>query len=347
MRLLLVPKGTLFIFAFFFISHGFAKSNAKNSSRGASTRTVMNFVWKNPSDCKVDSLFQVILLEDAKRFQTLSQFWKMASLCNPNKKSQENAYLIKKALVAEVRRSFAAVHKKRTLELRQALHNKEFQRFVLEDIQTLFIKLSRREIHNFKGALSETTIIQHLDKGNYTQFKSGDIRRLVEFHVHRSASNKLHDGNKWVHAAYGSIMNIGGAVGLVTRVTWGFEGDPRYEPMHASDHIHGTFEVGLATLGNDTFGAEIVGIYMVGNHEKPNKLLALNLSWTPLREEDLELSLTSWVDQEHNEKFVGITGSYSFESHPFEPIVNLFKRMLLKLKIKRAAKQMNLQEGFY
>jgi len=307
----------------------------------------MNFVWKNPSDCKVDSLFQIILLEDGKRFSTLGQFWKTVSLCNPKNNSKDASYLVKKALVTEVRRALAAVHKKRSLELRLALHSKEFQRFVIEDVEKLYVKLSRREILHFRGALSETTIIEHLDKGHYTRYKSDDIRRLVEFHVHRSASNKTRDGNKWVHAAYGSMMNIGGGLGLVTRVTWGFQGDPEYEPRHMSADGHGTFEVGLATLGNDKVGAEIVGIYMVGNHDKPNKLLALNLSWTPLEDEDLELGLSAWVDQENNEKFAGITGSYSFESHPFEPIVNLFKRLLLTLRMKRAAKQLNPTEGFY
>lgn len=345
MRFLLVPKGALLIFLFFLTSQVFAKTASRTSGRGASTRTVMNFVWKNPSDCKVDSLFQVILLEDGKRFYTLNQFWKMSSLCASNSASQGSAYLVKKALVTEVRRALAAVHKKRPLELRQALHSKEFQRFIIEDVQSLFLKLSRKEITQFSGTLSDTTIIQHLDKGNYTQYKAGDIRRLVEFHVHRSASNKTPEGNQWVHAAYGTIMNIGGAVGLVTRVTWGFEGDPRYEPRHANESIHGTFEVGLATLGNDKVGAEIVGIYEVGNHHRPNKLLALNLSWTPLEDEDLELALTAWVDQNYNEKFVGITGSYTYESHPFEPIVNLFKRLRLKAQMKQAAKQLKPKEG--
>lgn len=316
-----ICRASLFLFVFTF---AFQAHSRKRSSSSRVNRSVVNFVWKNPTPCKIDSLLQAILLEEAKSFPSLSKFWQQSSLCSAPSKSKD-AYVVKSALISEFKRVLNAASKSRPTEMAEAIHNKRFQRLMLTRLQELYSKYLRKELRNFNLQMSEKNVIIALDQQGYSNFKEGDIRRLVEFSVHRSASGRAYDGAPMASAAYGSVVRLGDGVGLVNRVTWYATGEPEYEPKLIADSVHGTYEVGLTTLGSDKFGAEIVGIFEVSNHGKPNKLLALNLSWTPEANNEFELSVTAWVDQ-HEEKFVGVSGGYKFESHPFEPLVDLFKR---------------------
>lgn len=322
----------VYCFALFLIPH-LLISKTRNS--GASFSAV-NFVWKNPSECKIDTLFQILLLEDKSKFGALSDFWKKSSLCNsaPQDRNSEAYYLIKRALVQELKRVLSSAHKKRPKELESALHTKSFQRRVLLELQSAYVMYSKAKIKSFAGIVSTDAIVDYLDENHSSKFKEGDIRRLVEFSVQRSANETSVYGNQWVQGTYSSTVRLGSSVGVISRISWGFEGDPRYEPGHMSDDIEGRFEVGLASLGNEKIGAELLGVLDVGNQDKPNQLLVMNISWRPFESEDMELSLYASVDKNYSEKFVALSAGYSFESHPFEPLTNFFKKRRLKNKLK-------------
>lgn len=309
-------------------------SKTRNSG---SMRSVVSFVWQNPSECKIDTLFQILLLEDKSKFRVLSDFWKRSSLCKPMPSGQyaESYYLIKKSLVKELKRVFALAHKQRPKELERALHTKSFQRFVLEELQSAYVLYSQLRIKSFVGIVNTKKIIEYVEDNYSSKFKEGDIRRLVEFSVHRSANEISVYGNQWVEGAYSSVVRVGNSVGVVSRLSWGFEGDPKYEPDHSSEDIDGRFEVGITSLGNDKVGAALVGVFEVGNQDKPNQLLALNVSWRPFESEDMELSLYASIDKNYNEKFVALSTGYSYESHPFEPLTNFIKKRKLEKELKR------------
>jgi hypothetical protein len=316
--------GARFLKSFIVSLYFFALYPALASKKSA--RSVVNFVWKNPSSCKIDTLLQVLLFEDYKEFPLLSQFWKESSLCNTQQNKNHNAFLVKQALVNELKRSFEVVNKKRPAQLGELIHNKRFQKFVLLELKVLYFKYLKGELKNFHQQLSEARIIALTQDKYFSSFKDGDIRRIVDFKAHRSVDGRHFDGAASASGAYSSIVRIGDRIGLVNRVTWYAFADPRYEPRFMTDSLNGTYEVGLSLVGNDKFGAELMGIFEVSSSGKPNKLLALSISSTPMDNEDLEISLIAWTDENYKEKFIGLSASYSFDSNPLEPFIRFFKR---------------------
>ncbi len=322
----------------------------------------MNFVWKDLSLCNLDSMIQILLYHDGVTFSHLKEFWKKSSLCNPTLEAKIKSRIesasssLKIHLIRELKRAMQRVESKKPSQLREIIHNVAFQRHVIGLTQNAYIRILKERPTTFVGYISEDEILSYIDQQD-SSISKNRLLQIVEFNVHRSAGGHTPDGNKWMSAAYGSVVKLGSSnIGLVNRVTWGFEGDPRFEPGHSSDSIHGTFECGFATLGSDKFGIELLGIQAISNSGRPEQLVSLSINWTPLEDEDLEISLSAWMEvfqhqpqgsgdpeEEAPEKepanwFVSLSASYKISGiNPFEPLVNLVKRKRAERKILSAA----------
>ena len=349
----------IFFFFLFASSLSFVEAkSASSSNRTQAVRNIMNFVWKDLSLCNLDSMIQILLYQDGVTFSQLKDFWEKSTLCNPalasklKDKYEMAAYSLKMHLINELKRAMKKVESKKPSQLREMIHNTAFQRHVIGLTQSAYNRILKEKPSTFVGYISEDEIVAYIDQHD-SSISKNRMLRIAEFNVHRSAGGHTPDGNKWMSAAYGSVVKLGSSnIGLVNRVTWGFEGDPRFEPGHASDSIHGTFECGFATLGSDKIGIELLGIQAVSNNGRPEQLVSLSINWTPLADEDLEISLSAWMEvfqhqpqgsgdpeEEAPEKepanwFVSLSASYSISGiNMFEPIVNFVKR-------KRAMRQM-------
>lgn len=315
-------------------------------------------------------MIQILLYHDGVTFSNLKEFWKKSTLCNPTldakiKSRIESASAsLKIHLIRELKRAMQRVEAKKPSQLREIIHNVAFQRHVIGLTQNAYVRILKERPTTFVGYISENEILSYIDQQD-SSISKNRVMQIVEFNVHRSAGGHTPDGNKWMSAAYGSVVKLGSSnIGLVNRITWGFEGDPRFEPRHASDKIHGTYECGFATLGSDKFGIELLGIQAFSNSGRPEQLVSLSINWTPLEDEDLEISLSAWMevfqyqpqgsgdpDEEAPEKepanwFVSLSASYNVSGiNPFEPLVNLVKRKREERKILSAADSLNALEA--
>lgn len=306
------------------------KLQAKNSA----IRSAMTFTWKNPTECQIDNILALILFAE-NEYKDLKEFWKLSSLCHPqlNSQLQRDAHSLKKIIIMEVKRSLGIVRKERPMELQLALEEKKFQEYLIDQIAEIYSDYTRRKISTISGHLIPEIIIHHLDQQRYSQYGRRDLRRLIEFHSYSDASGKTYEGNQWVYTSKTSILKLHNKLGLVTRGTWGFEGLPQYEPSVANEDFESTLEIGLATLGSDKISTEILLIHAMYAFGKPEQYLAVQVNWTPFENSDLEINLGTRSSEE--EHIIYLFASYSFESHPLEPITNWFKKQKLKRQLKR------------